>query len=225
MSALDKAQASPAPAQAPWPIVLYFHHIGRKLPHFTSLSVGQFAYVLELLEEHCDLLPASALVDERPASTDRPAVVISFDDGYAETFSTVLPLLSDRKLTAAFFVVTSEIGQELDHTTLDVPLRRASWTELRAACARRTRDRVTRPPPRAHVGAHAQHPRRAAPQSAALVGAARAHGRSLRVSVRCHAVQCVRARVLARLLHAEGSRDTLGLRAASHSPRFYRKGR
>lgn len=135
MSALDKAQASPAPAQAPWPIVLYFHHIGRKLPHFTSLSVGQFAYVLELLEEHCDLLPASALVDERPASTDRPAVVISFDDGYAETFSAVLPLLSDRKLTAAFFVVTSEIGQELDHTTLDVPLRRASWTELRAACA------------------------------------------------------------------------------------------
>jgi peptidoglycan/xylan/chitin deacetylase (PgdA/CDA1 family) len=114
---------------------LYFHHIGRKLPHFTSMSAGQFAYVLDLLGEHCDVLGASALVDERPASTDRPAVVISFDDGYAETFSSVLPLLSDRGLTAAFFVVTGEIGLALNHTTLDVSLRRASWTELRAACA------------------------------------------------------------------------------------------
>ncbi len=125
----------PAPAQAPWPIVLYFHHIGRKLPHFTSMSEGQFAYVLELLDEHCVVLAASALADERPPSTDRPAVVISFDDGYAETFSTVLPLLAERTLTAAFFVVTSEIGLELDHTTLDASLRRASWAELRAACA------------------------------------------------------------------------------------------
>ncbi len=99
------------------------------------MSEGQFAYVLELLDEHCVVLPASALADERPPSTDRPAVVISFDDGYAETFSTVLPLLAERTLTAAFFVVTSEIGLELDHTTLDASLRRASWAELRAACA------------------------------------------------------------------------------------------
>lgn len=135
MGSVDKAQSPPAPSKAPWPIVLYFHHIGRKLPHFTSMSVRQFVYVLELLKEHCDVLPASALVDERPTPTDRPAVVISFDDGYAETFSTVMPLLSERDLTAAFFVVTSEIGQDLKHTTLDVRLRRVSWAELRAACA------------------------------------------------------------------------------------------
>jgi peptidoglycan/xylan/chitin deacetylase (PgdA/CDA1 family) len=131
MSAVDE----PAPAQAPWPIVLYFHHIGHKLPHFTSMSVRQFVAALDLLEEHCDVLPATALVDERPTPTDRPAVVISIDDGYAETLSSVMPLLSERGLSAAFFVVTSEIGQELDHTTLDLRLRRASWPELRAACA------------------------------------------------------------------------------------------
>ena len=125
-----------APAQAPWPIVLYFHHIGReKLAHFTSMSERQFVYVLELLDEHCDVLPASALVAERPTPTDRPPVVITFDDGYAETLDTVLPLLSARGLTAAFFVVTSEIGQDLKHTTLDTLMRRASWPELRAAAA------------------------------------------------------------------------------------------
>ena len=126
---------APAPALAPWPIVVYFHHVGRKLPHFTSMSAGQFTYVLDLLQEHCDVLSARALAGERPARADRPAVVITFDDGYAETFSTVLPLLSERELTAAFFVVTGEIGLKLDHTTLDVPLRRASWAELRAASA------------------------------------------------------------------------------------------
>lgn len=131
MSVVDTA----APAQAPWPVVLYFHHIGHKLSHFTSMSVRQFTGALDLLEEHCDVLPATALVDERPTPTDRPAVVISIDDGYAETLSSVLPLLSERGLTAAFFVVTSEIGQELDHTTLDLRLRRASWPELRAASA------------------------------------------------------------------------------------------
>ena len=91
--------------------------------------------MLELLEEHCEVLPASALLDERPTPTDAPAVVITFDDGYAETFSAVMPLLSERGLTAAFFVVTSEIGQALKHTTLDATLRRASWPELRAASA------------------------------------------------------------------------------------------
>ncbi len=125
-----------APAQAPWPVVLYFHHIGRdKLAHFTSMSERQFVYVLDLLELHCDVLGASALVDERPRPNDRPSVVITFDDGYAETLDTVLPLLSERGLTAAFFVVTSEIGQDLKHTTLDTPVRRASWPELRAAAA------------------------------------------------------------------------------------------
>jgi peptidoglycan/xylan/chitin deacetylase (PgdA/CDA1 family) len=124
-----------APAQAPWPIVLYFHHVGRKLAHFTSMSVRQFATALDLLEEHCDVLPARALVDERPTPTDRPAVVISIDDGYAETLGAVLPLLSERGLSAAFFVVTGEVGQELEHTTLDLRLRRASWAELRAASA------------------------------------------------------------------------------------------
>jgi peptidoglycan/xylan/chitin deacetylase (PgdA/CDA1 family) len=124
-----------APAQAPWPIVLYFHHIGRKLPHYTSMSERQFVDVLELLEEHCEVLPANALVDERPTPSHRPGVVISFDDGYSETFGTVMPLLSQRGLTAAFFVVTSEIGQDLNHTTLDVLQRRASWPQLRAAAA------------------------------------------------------------------------------------------
>jgi peptidoglycan/xylan/chitin deacetylase (PgdA/CDA1 family) len=127
--------ADTAPARAPWPIVLYFHHVGDKLAHFTSMSVGQFTHALDLLQEHCEVLPASALVDERPAPADRPGVVISFDDGYAETLGAVLPLLSERGLSAAFFVVTSEVGEELDHTTLDVSLRRASWAQLRAASA------------------------------------------------------------------------------------------
>ena len=135
MSAINKAEIPPAPAQAPWPIVLYFHHIGRKLPHYTSMSLRQFAYVLELLQKHCVVLPASALIDKRPTPTRGPAVVISFDDGYAETLSEVMPLLSERGLTAAFFVVTGEIGQELNHTSLDVRQRRASWPELRAASA------------------------------------------------------------------------------------------
>lgn len=137
MRATDEAATllgSP-PAQAPWPVVLYFHHVGRKLPHYTSLSVGQFAYALELLETYCDVLPAKALVDDQPTPTDRPAVVISFDDGYAETFRSVLPLLSERDLAAAFFVVTSEIGQALDHTSLSVQQPRATWPELRAASA------------------------------------------------------------------------------------------
>jgi peptidoglycan/xylan/chitin deacetylase (PgdA/CDA1 family) len=135
MRAVGDGETAPAPAQAPWPIVLYFHHVGPKLPHYTSISVRQFAYVLELLEQYCDVLPASVLVDSRPTPTYDPSVVLSFDDGYAETLSSVIPLLSERGLTAAFFVVTSEIGKELSHTSLDVRQRRAAWTELRAVSA------------------------------------------------------------------------------------------
>ena len=131
------------------------------------MSERQFVYVLELLDEHCDVLPASALVAERPTPTDRPPVVITFDDGYAETLDTVLPLLSARGLTAAFFVVTSEIGQELKHTTLDTLMRRASWPELRAAAAAGHVIASHGHAPRADVGDHAEHPRRASPQPGA----------------------------------------------------------
>lgn len=97
----------------------------------------------------------------------------------------------------------------------------------RAPCGMRsgTRDRVTRPPPRALDGDHAQHPRRATRQSAAPLGAARPAPRHLLVSIRCHAKQLVGSGVLARVLYGEGSSDTLGLRTASDSSRLSRKAR
>lgn len=82
------------------------HRSRSKLPHFTSMSIRQFAYVLDLLDEHCVVLPATALVEERPTASHRHTVVISFDDGYAATLQAVLPLLAARGLTAAIFVVT-----------------------------------------------------------------------------------------------------------------------
>mgnify|MGYP002868677960 CR=1 FL=1 len=42
---------------------------------------------------------------------DKP-IVLTFDDGYADNYRTMLPILEARKMTAVIYVITNELGKE-----------------------------------------------------------------------------------------------------------------
>ena len=116
-----------AAALWPWPIVLYGHHVGRRLDHYTSMATGDFERML-------DIVQAAGDVTGLAASSGGPAFALTFDDGYADTLEFALPVLSDRGLGATLFVVPSWFGRAAEHEWA-VGTRYATAAELRDAQA------------------------------------------------------------------------------------------
>jgi hypothetical protein len=128
--------------------VVYFHHVGRPLDHYTSISTDAFRRALDVLTEAADVIdireylrdPAGQgdsvrneplPLDGEPAAQRR--IVITFDDGYAETLDNVLDILEDRGLTACFFVVPGWFGIPAPHSWAPESLVCADASVLRDA--------------------------------------------------------------------------------------------
>lgn len=67
-----------------------------------------------LVQEGYEVLSLEALASKSPSETEnnpgRPAVAITFDDGYESDFSRAAPVLAAHGLPATFFVTTGHIG-------------------------------------------------------------------------------------------------------------------
>lgn len=93
---------------------LHYHIVSsRMLPHVRHLlqykTPEQFESDLLFLQKHFRLLSYPQLVEEpngggKPGA--RPGVFVTFDDGYAECFSVVRPLLLEHGVPCTFFVTT-----------------------------------------------------------------------------------------------------------------------
>ena len=73
-----------------------------------------FERQLVALKDCAEIVPLSELLGRCQGSPDegRPLVALTFDDGYANFHSQVLPLLKRYQVPATVFVVTSLIGSE-----------------------------------------------------------------------------------------------------------------
>lgn len=93
-------------------IGLCYHLVSdRRVPHVQHLypykSVAQFDADLRYLKRNFRVLSYPELVEARESGRSDPnAVHLSFDDGYAECFSVVRPLLHEHGLPCTFFVNT-----------------------------------------------------------------------------------------------------------------------
>lgn len=107
--------------------VVYFHHVGQRVDHHTSISADGFRRALDVLSDSAKVIdireylrdpgiPGSAGNDIPGGGSSGPRrVVITFDDGYAETLDTTLDILHERSITACFFVVPSWFGARAPH--------------------------------------------------------------------------------------------------------------
>ncbi len=115
----------------PHPVILYFHHVGRAGTHYTSISLEEFQKALDVCESMGRL--ATPQCPQSSCKSLRLPILISFDDGYAETFDSVLPILQDRGVRAVFFINTAVIGSASFVPSLGRQMRYVNWDVIKEA--------------------------------------------------------------------------------------------
>src|SRR5208283_3183748 len=96
---------------AGFPVILTYHSISDGNPPL-QISPGLFAQQLEWLRANVGVAPLGEVVDALANHKPLPerTVVLTFDDGYSDFFSSAAPVLRRLKLPATIFVLTGFCG-------------------------------------------------------------------------------------------------------------------
>ena len=124
-TALAKVPAVRLHGTTPRVVVLSYHSISSSPRGSGTTTPEALESHMRWLRRHCDVVP---LVDVRARTLDRgprPAVAVTFDDGFADNFSQALPILVRYEIPATFFIATGLIDRDPD------VLASASWTGWR----------------------------------------------------------------------------------------------
>jgi peptidoglycan/xylan/chitin deacetylase (PgdA/CDA1 family) len=124
-------------------VVLCYHSVHPNRP-FHSTVPELFDRHVQWLQERCHLVSLLDLMRDAPRRRDKPLVAITFDDGYEDNHSQVLPILARHGATATFFITAGLVErnpavlarfQRLLQCQPDdlVPLEWAQVRELRAS--------------------------------------------------------------------------------------------
>jgi len=119
-------------------VILYYHGISNAAENWMTLDLVTFHRQIEYLRRYFDILPLDAAVAAlRAGARQRPAVVLTFDDGYASALAELLPYLKARELPATFFVCAAAanggytLKHDLDRGFGSVPLMDAvGWKQI-----------------------------------------------------------------------------------------------
>lgn len=89
-------------------VVLVYHRVAELYddPEMIAVAPGNFRRQMEFLKQHVPILRLEDPWSDRPG----PAVVITFDDGYADNVLQALPILEEVGVPASFFVSTAHLG-------------------------------------------------------------------------------------------------------------------
>ena len=90
-------------------LVLCYHSV-HPSRSYASVRPAVFAAHLAWLAAECDVVPLERVQDPR-APDARPAVALTFDDGYADNHQHVAPELERHHLPATFFITTGLIDR------------------------------------------------------------------------------------------------------------------
>jgi peptidoglycan/xylan/chitin deacetylase (PgdA/CDA1 family) len=128
-------------------LVLLYHRVTSlaRDPQRLAVSPENFRRQLEWLKSHYRVLR----FDEDWRSARRPAVVVTFDDGYADNAREALPIAEEAGVPVTFFISTGSLGSNREfwwdeiERCLDVAPASARHFELPAAAGKRMLPAVT----------------------------------------------------------------------------------
>lgn len=117
-------------------LVLFYHRVADEVPNRWTISTQRFRKHIELLSQHCEFISLDEVQRRvRTGDSPRPAVHITFDDGYADNFRDALPLLIQRSIPCTYFVTLDNIvsGRPFPHdVAAGQPLAVNTVEQLRA---------------------------------------------------------------------------------------------
>ena len=120
-------------------VVLCYHSI-HPAKAFASATPSLFDAHLRWLVKHCKLVRFSEMLHALAASSDKPVVAITFDDGYADNYEQAFPLLLQHNVPATFFVTAGLIERRNEVITRFQLLRRCGIQEIRPLTWRQLRE-------------------------------------------------------------------------------------
>jgi peptidoglycan/xylan/chitin deacetylase (PgdA/CDA1 family) len=100
-----------------WPpaLILLYHRIAKPAydPFRLAVSPEHFEEQLGVIRDHTRPLPLSELTESARRGRVPPrAVALTFDDGYADNYSTALPSLGRHAVPATVFIAAGQIGSD-----------------------------------------------------------------------------------------------------------------
>jgi peptidoglycan/xylan/chitin deacetylase (PgdA/CDA1 family) len=96
-------RADTAPSGA---TLLIYHRVGGGTPDERDLPTPEFEAQVSTLADR-DVVPLDTALDRLDAGDESPAIVLTFDDGFAEVYRTAWPLLRDAGLPFTLYVTTA----------------------------------------------------------------------------------------------------------------------
>lgn len=89
--------------------ILIYHRIGGDSGDEMDTPSGQFAEQLDALAGH-DVLALDDALDRLERGDERPSIVLTFDDGFADVYANAWPLLRERDMPFTVYVAGGLIG-------------------------------------------------------------------------------------------------------------------
>lgn len=98
------------------PRVLIYHQVGSGLGRQMEVETDDFVRQLDWLLEHREVVALETAIERWDEPGSENLVVLTFDDGYLDTWTTAFPLLAERRLPFTFYLTTRpiETGEPLD---------------------------------------------------------------------------------------------------------------
>lgn len=117
--------------------VLIYHRVGGGTPDERDLALGDFVAQMRLLADGHEVVSLDEGLDALDAGDDRPTVVLTFDDGFADVLDPALPVLAEHGLPFTVYLATDYLGREMhwDGSTASAPGPALSWSGVEVLMA------------------------------------------------------------------------------------------
>lgn len=89
--------------------VLIYHRVGGGTQDERDLAADAFAAQVDVLVSR-DVVALDVALDRLDAGDDRPTVVLTFDDGFADVHANAWPLLREHRLPFTVYLATAYVG-------------------------------------------------------------------------------------------------------------------
>jgi peptidoglycan/xylan/chitin deacetylase (PgdA/CDA1 family)/folate-dependent phosphoribosylglycinamide formyltransferase PurN len=118
--------------------VLYYHRVTDLCQDGMTVSVEEFERQIRFLRKWYHIISANEISDwlnVEGGTKGKKAILITFDDGYEDNYTNVLPILKQYSCPAIFFVSTGLIGNDLQfqhdrEIQPQLTFRKMTWEQL-----------------------------------------------------------------------------------------------